>query len=180
MMLKKILGYTLAIALIVLSGILVRHYLLTPAIETGTISTQSFFAAEFPGLDGQPQPLKQWQGKTMVVNFWATWCPPCLEEMPELSSLHADFQDQNLIVLGISSDDLEKIREFSSQTPVSYPLLSGDIDAMNISESLGNDKGVLPYTVIISPDGRLVKSYFGLINQALLEQDLRDLQLIKK
>jgi peroxiredoxin len=99
--------------------------------------------------------------------------------MPELSNLHASYQDQNLIVLGISSDDPGKIREFANQTPVSYPLLSGDIDAMNISESLGNDKGVLPYTVIIAPDGNLLKSYFGLINQALLEQDLRALQLIE-
>ncbi len=178
-MLKKVLGYALAIAAIMLSGFAVRHYLLTPAVSPSSISTHSFFAAEFPDLDGQSQELRQWQGKTIVVNFWATWCPPCLEEMPELSNLHASYQDQNLIVLGISSDDPGKIREFANQTPVSYPLLSGDIDAMNISESLGNDKGVLPYTVIIAPDGSLLRSYFGLINQALLEQDLRTLQLIE-
>lgn len=179
-MLKKIMTYALAAIVIMLAGLATRHYLLTPEIPAGTISTRAFFAAEFPDLDGQPQPLRQWQGKTIVVNFWATWCPPCLEEMPELSALHASHQDQNLVVLGISSDDLDKIREFAGQTPVSYPLLSGDIDAMNIGESLGNDKGVLPYTVIIAPDGSLVKSYFGLINQALLEQDLRALQLIGK
>jgi len=169
-MLKKILTYLFFALLIVISGLAVRHFVLNPAVQPQAASTEAFLAAAFTGLDGQLQPIAQWKGKIIIVNFWATWCPPCLEEMPELSKLHDQYQDQGLIVLGISSDELEKIREFAHKTPVSYPLLSGDLDAMSLSESLGNSKGVLPYTAIIAPDGRIVKTYFGLVNQPLLEQ----------
>lgn len=169
-MLKRALLYLVAIVAIVLSGFALRYFVLTASVPPESISTHTFFAAAFPDLEGEPQAMAQWKGKTIIVNFWATWCPPCLEEMPALSKLHAQYQGRNLMVLGISSDDLDKIREFTLQAPVSYPLLSGDIDAMNISESLGNDKGVLPYTVIIAPDGSIAKTYFGLVNQALLEE----------
>lgn len=169
-MLKTVLLYLLAAIAIILAGLAVRHFVLTPTIAPESIATHTFFAAEFPGLTGEQQAMSQWKGKTIIVNFWATWCPPCLEEMPELSNLYTKYQAENLVVLGISSDELDKIREFSKETPVSYPLLSGDVDAMNISESLGNNKGVLPYTVIIAPDGNIAKTYFGLVNQAILEE----------
>ena len=168
-MLKKILTYLFFALLIIISGFAVRHFVLNPVVEPPVTSTEAFFAASFPGLDGQQQPMAQWKGKTIIVNFWATWCPPCLEEMPELSRVRAEYQDQGLVVLGISSDELDKIREFAQLTPVSYQLLSGDLDAMSLSESLGNNKGVLPYTAVIAPDGSIVKTYFGLVNQSLLE-----------
>ncbi|CAG0976377.1 glutathione peroxidase [Methylophilaceae bacterium] len=173
-MLKKILIPALVILAIMLSGLAVRHYLFTPVLPE-SINTDAFFAAEFPDLSGEPQAMAQWKGKTIVVNFWATWCPPCLEEMPELSHLQEEYREKGVVVLGISSDELDKIREFAMETPVSYPLFSGDIDAMNISHSLGNDKNVLPYTVIIGQDGSIAKTYFGLVNQQLLEQTLQPL-----
>ncbi len=169
-MLKKIPIYLFFALLIIISGLAVRHFVLNPAVQSQAASTEAFFATAFPGLDGQLQPIAQWKGKIIIVNFWATWCPPCLEEMPELSRLHSQYEDQGLMVLGISSDELDKIREFALQTPVSYPLLSGDLDAMSLSESLGNNKGILPYTAIIAPDGSIVKTYFGLVNQSLLEE----------
>lgn len=169
-MVKTILLYLLAAIAIMLAGLAVRHFVLMPTIPPESIATHTFFAAEFPDLTGEPQAMSQWKGKVIIVNFWATWCPPCLEEMPELSNLYTKYQAENLVVLGISSDELDKIRTFAKETPVSYPLLSGDIDAMNISESLGNNKGVLPYTVIIAPDGNIAKTYFGLVNQAILEE----------
>lgn len=116
--------------------------------------------------------MAQWRGKLLVVNFWATWCAPCREEMPELSTLQKKYQDSDLVVLGVASDELDKIRSYSQENPVSYPLFAGDIDVMNISASLGNDKGVLPYTAIIAADGKVAKTYFGRVNQALLEETL--------
>lgn len=169
-MVKKILFYAVAIMVIVLSGLAVRHFVFAPTVPPESITSDAFFAAEFVDLNGQPQQMAQWKGKTIIVNFWATWCPPCLKEMPELSNLHKKYQSRNLVVLGISSDEPDKIRQFSQETPVSYPLLSGDIDAMHISESLGNNKSVLPYTAIISPDGSVKMTYFGLVTQALLEE----------
>jgi peroxiredoxin len=76
------------------------------------------------------------------------------------------------MVLGISTDEVNKIREFSKAHPVSYPLLSGNTEAMDLAISLGNDKGVLPYTVVIDTNGAIVKTHFGQVNQKLLEQTL--------
>jgi len=165
----------------ILAGWGLSKLVIQPRIADGqgasNLATTALFAASFPDHTGQAQAIKQWQGKILVVNFWATWCPPCLEEMPELSKLNETYQNSNVALIGISTDDVAKIRIFAKNSPVSYPLLAGDFEAMNLAERLGNNKGALPYTVIVRPDGTIANTYFGRINQALLEQTL--LPLIK-
>ncbi|HEY8117948.1 MAG TPA: TlpA disulfide reductase family protein [Methylophilaceae bacterium] len=177
-MIKKSLQiFAVSLAIIIL-GLATRHYIINPSIsQPVNISTSGLYTASFEDASGKSQLLKQWQGKIIVVNFWATWCPPCREEMPELSHLQDQYHDNNVIVLGISTDDVAKIREFSKEVKVSYPLLAADMEGMNLAASLGNDKGILPYTVIIKADGTVAKTYFGRIDQPLLEQTL--LPLIK-
>jgi peroxiredoxin len=182
---KKLLGYFASIAAALLIAFAVRYCLSSPSLiqpsaETNSLSTQALFAAKFSDVGGNPQAISQWKGKIIVVNFWATWCPPCREEMPELSRLQEQYRNRGLVVLGISTDELDKIREFVKENPVSYPLLSGEIDAMNVGLSLGNDKGVLPYTVIIKPDGNIAKTYFGRVNQAQLKETLLPLMSASK
>lgn len=138
-------------------------------------STQSLFAASFPDADGKPQALKQWQGKIIVLNFWATWCPPCREEMPELSTLNEKYQNKNVIFLGVSTDDLDLVKEFSKETKVSYPLLAADMAGNDLAFSLGNNQDVLPYTVIIKADGTVAKTYFGRLSMPQLEETLNKL-----
>src|SRR5690606_34328459 len=169
-MLRKSLIFITAALLILVSELAFRHFVIEQGKGSQDASTQILFESSFPDVNGDLQAIRQWQGKTIVVNFWATWCPPCLEEMPELSRMYRQYQPQGLVVLGISSDEPDKIRMFAAETPVSYPLLSGELAAMPLSESLGNNKGILPYTVVISEDGSIVKGYFGLVDQALLEQ----------
>lgn len=130
------------------------------------------FAASFPDQQGRTQALAQWRGQVVVLNFWATWCPPCREEMPELSALHDKYRGQGVTVLGLSTDDAPKIRDFAQKTPVSYPLLAGDFEAMQLAESLGNHRGVLPYTVLIGRDGHIATLYLGRVDSAMLEQNL--------
>lgn len=134
--------------------------------------TAALFASTFPDEDGKQQQLSQWQGKTVVLNFWATWCGPCREEMPELSELHTEYSNKNVVVLGIALDEVEAIKEFTTETPVSYPLFSADEIGSQLAANLGNDKSALPYTVIIKPDGSIAKTYFGRISKALLEEAL--------
>ncbi len=178
---KKLLGYFVNIVAVLLIALAVRYYLSSPpTAETAAQTTKALFAASFTGIDGKPHAISQWKGKIIVANFWATWCPPCREEMPELSHLQEQYRNRGLIVLGISTDELDKIREFAKESPVSYPLLSGEISAMDVGLSLGNNKGVLPYTVIIKPDGNIAKAYFGRVNQALLEETLLPLMLVSK
>lgn len=140
-----------------------------------SLSTATFFAGSIPDATGKQQPLKQWQGKITVVNFWASWCSPCREEMPDLSSLYQDYEKQGLVVLGIAMDDVEKIREFSQKTSVSYPLLAADEKARELSIDLGNDKGAVPYTVIIDRNGKIIKTYIGRINRGLIEPVIKSL-----
>lgn len=138
-------------------------------------STQALFAATFPDENGKAQALKQWQGKTVVLNFWATWCPPCREEMPELSALNTEYQSKNVVVVGIAIDEVGLIKEFTNETKISYPLLSAENEGMDLAASLGNNMGVLPYTVIIKADGTVEKTYFGKISKPLLEEALAKL-----
>jgi thiol-disulfide isomerase/thioredoxin len=135
-------------------------------------STQALFAATYPNEKGQAQALKQYAGKIVVLNFWATWCEPCREEMPELSTLHKAYKNKNVVVLGVAIDDVAAISDFTKETKVSYPLFAADMQGMAIATNLGNDKDVLPYTVIIKADGSVAKTYFGRVTKPLLEETL--------
>jgi len=173
-MLNKLLSPFGSIMLVICIGLATSYFISnnTNVQERHGESTQVFFAATFPDANGKPQTLKQWQGKVIVLNFWATWCPPCREEMPELSELNAQYQDKNVIVLGLAIDDVKLINEFAKETKISYPLLAAEEGGMDLASSLGNNKGVLPYTVIIKADGTIAKTYFGRISKQQLEETL--------
>lgn len=146
---------------------------LSPASSQAKSAQENILlSARFNALDGSEQALNQWQGNILVLNFWATWCPPCREEMPELSRMHDQYKNQKIIVIGLSTDDLETTKTYIKTNPVSYPVLAGDMQAMNFSESLGNTKGVLPYTVVVDERGKVIKTFFGRVNQPLLEKTL--------
>lgn len=181
-MLKKILFGIGYLAIMLGTGFAIYYYFLSPNStlnkpdnEYSTLSTQAFFAASLPNENGVAQALNQYKGKIIVLNFWATWCPPCREEMPELSQLHTENQTKNVVVLGIAIDEIGLVKEFTRETPVSYPLFAAEDEGMALGNDLGNDKGVLPYTVIIDANGKVIKTHFGRINKALLETSLRPL-----
>lgn len=95
--------------------------------------------------------------------------------MPALSRFFEQHRAQGVQLVGISTDDLEKIKAFIQDSPVSYPVLAGDAEAMTLSEQLGNDKDALPYTVIIDPSGKIITTFFGRIDETTLEQALKPL-----
>ena len=140
-----------------------------------SVSTAAFFNSQLVNEDGIRQDLKQYQGKIVVLNFWATWCPPCREEMPELSELHTQYQAKNVVVVGLAVDELALVKEFALATQVSYPLLAAEDEGMQLASELGNSQGVLPYTVIIDKDGVVQKNFFGRISKALLSEALEPL-----
>lgn len=171
--LKTPIIYLITIALL---GFAIFHlFLNTQVVEGAQQSTTTLFAANFPNEKGQTQALSAYQGKIVVLNFWATWCEPCREEMPELSALHDAYAAQNVVVLGLATDEVSAIAEFTKSTKVSYPLFSADMAGMEIATNLGNNKGVLPYTVIIKADGTVHQTFFGRISKALLEKSLQPL-----
>ena len=178
-MLKK-LNHPLAYIVLILSLAFGFRYFFSSQLtqEGNKQSTQAFFAASFPNELGKNQALKQYENKIIVLNFWASWCEPCREEMPELSALHNEYKSRNVVVLGMAIEDVAAVNDFLKETKVSYPLFAADIQGMEIASLLGNNKGVLPYTVIINADGSIVKSFFGRVTKPLLEKSL--LPLLQK
>jgi peroxiredoxin len=175
-MLHKITTALFYLILMATLGFGIRYFFLDTQIqEGGSQSTQSVFTANFPDQNGVEQSLNAYKGKIVILNFWATWCEPCREEMPELSALHEALKSKNVVVLGIAIDDINAIKEFSQEIKVSYPIFSGETNGMELAMQLGNNKGVLPYTVIIKPDGTIHKVFFGRISKKLLETALQTL-----
>lgn len=171
-MLNKILSPFGAVVLFVI--IAASGYFVSEKMDKKdvSISTAELFATTLPDENGVPQAFSQWQGKMIVLNFWATWCPPCREEMPELSELNTEYQDKNVIVIGIALDEIALIKEFNAENKMSYPLLAAEDTGGNLAANLGNNKSALPYTVIIKPDGTVANTYFGRISKPLLEEAL--------
>ncbi|QEI05061.1 TlpA family protein disulfide reductase [Pigmentiphaga aceris] len=112
--------------------------------------------------DGTPASMATWRGKVMVVNFWATWCPPCVDEMPDLDRLQTQFGTRAQIV-GIGIDSAKNINEFTKKVPVSYPLLVAGVTGSELSRELGNTTGGLPFTVLIDANGRVIERISGRI-----------------
>ncbi|MBU3568062.1 TlpA family protein disulfide reductase [Polynucleobacter alcilacus] len=136
-------------------------------------SIKAFFANAWQSPDGKPINSVEWQGKVLVVNFWASWCPPCVEEMPTLDLLQQEFLQQNVVFVGIGIDSPSNIREFLKSTPVSYPIVIGGLEGSSLSKQMGNTQGALPYTVIISAKGKAVYTKLGKINEEELRKSIK-------
>jgi thiol-disulfide isomerase/thioredoxin len=137
--------------------------------------TLSIFDVKLNDLQGQAQSLGQWRGKVLVVNYWATWCHPCREEMPGFSRLQDKFRDKGVQFVGISIDDAAKIVEFQKETPVTYPLLIGDFGTMKNSADLGNTRQALPFTAVFDRQGKLAMTKLGRLSEKELEPELAEL-----
>ncbi|MES2934585.1 MAG: TlpA disulfide reductase family protein [Pseudomonadota bacterium] len=130
------------------------------------------FTETLPDANGQPQALAQWQGKPLLINFWATWCGPCVKEMPELSALQTELAPKGIQFIGIGIDSASSIQEFSAKHKISYPLYVAGMSGTELSSRLGNQAGGLPFTVLISADGQIRKTYLGALKMTELRTDL--------
>ena len=119
--------------------------------------------------NGNAMPFSAWRGKLLVVNFWATWCAPCREEMPAFSRLAGRLRDRGVQFVGISIDSAENVRTYLKEVPIDYPLLVGGADAIQVSSDLGNASQGMPFTVIFAPDGTLIARKLGAYEEAELE-----------
>ena len=138
----------------------------THALKTG----DSVAAIRRPDLAGQTRALDEWRGKLVLVNFWASWCGPCREEMPLLDRTQQQLAAKGLQIVGIASDSAAATRDYLDAVPVHYPILIDDpAKGEALSGTFGNDHDVLPYSVLIGADGRLLARRAGNFTEAKLE-----------
>ena len=127
----------------------------------------------YPDLQGRTQPLSQWRGQPLVLNFWASWCAPCREEMPDFDALRTEHRANGVEFVGIAIDNAASVAQFLQQMPVSYPILIGEGAAHSLARALGNPSGALPFTIVLDRDGRVVLAHLGRLPRATLDATLR-------
>lgn len=128
----------------------------------------ALYAISLPDLEMHPQSFAQWKHKTLLINYWATWCEPCREEIPALIRVQAKSSSKNVQVVGIALDSPDRVLGFAKSFGINYPVFIGGMGMMDLMHSQGNEIGALPFTLILSPDGVSTYTHLG----ALSEQEI--------
>ena len=124
-----------------------------------------------PDMEGKAHAFEEWRGKLVLVNFWASWCGPCRDEMPLLDKTQQRLAGKGLQIIGVASDDRASTERFLKRVPVHYPILIDDpeTESQDLAALLGNDRSVLPYTVLLGRDGRILARRAGQFDDATLD-----------
>lgn len=153
-----------------LASILCLSLMAITARAAEDIDTAAFFSASLTGLDGQPVAMQTFRGRPLIVNFWARWCAPCREEIPELIRLRDARGADGIEVIGVALESqVEGVREFATANDMRYPVVLAAKQGIPLMKALGNAPGGVPYTVYIGRDGKAVGSKLGIVRRADLE-----------
>ena len=125
-------------------------------------------ALTLPDADGQMHDLSQWRGQIVVVNFWATWCPPCRDEIPDFVTLSQTHRNNGVRFVGLSIDSAANVADFRAELDVPYPLLVGNADVLNLATTLGNPAQALPFTLILDRQGLIRHARVGRLSKTEL------------
>jgi thiol-disulfide isomerase/thioredoxin len=143
-----------------------------PLVPTSSISAGAIWSASFKDTRGASHSLGEFQGQVVVINFWATWCAPCREEMPGFVGLQDRWKGRGVQFVGLSDEDPAKVERFAAELKINYPLWVGTDTAGELSRRLGNRLGVLPHTVILDPAGNQIDMRVGPYTERDLEPKL--------
>jgi thiol-disulfide isomerase/thioredoxin len=169
---RWLLGGTAALAAVggaVLAWRNSKNTALPPANDSDAMSPRQFWDLKFDTPSGQPLVLSSLRGKRLLLNFWATWCPPCVEELPLINSFYRENSNKNWQVLGLAVDQLDLVKTFLSRSPVDFPVALAGLSGVGLTKSLGNLSGSLPFTVVFDSDGSVLRRKIGRVTP----EDLR-------
>ena len=150
----------------------------TPSSSLDSIkpgAAEAVATASFYDLEEKVQPLAQWKGKVMVINFWATWCPPCRAEIPEFIRFQKQYEKQGVLFVGIAIDQKSKVQAYAKEIGMNYPVLLGDLAGIDLARRIGNTEGGLPYSVIVDRNGKIVTTQLGTLSFEKLETTIKPL-----
>lgn len=167
----RISGLLIAALLALTAGFLINRYV-NGANPSALRQPHIDFA--LPDLDGKTHHLGEWDGKIIIVNFWATWCPPCRKEIPDFVQLQEKYGTVGVQFVGVAVDQPEAIRDFIRTQPLNYPILVGDEEG-SISKQFGNNIGALPYTAVIDRKGKINVTSRGQFHRADVEAAIKEL-----
>ncbi len=110
-------------------------------------------------LEGDRRSLSEWDGNIILLNFWATWCPPCRKEMPDFIELREQLESEPFEIIGVAIDQAEPVQDFVDEIGVEYPILLAELEGLTIMREYGNQLTTLPYTVVIDRNQRIIKTF---------------------
>jgi thiol-disulfide isomerase/thioredoxin len=142
----------------------------------GKRAIETLYATSLPDLDSHPQSFSQWKNKTLLINYWATWCAPCLEEIPALIRIQSRYSSKNLQIVGIALDSPDKVQGFAKSYGINYPLFIGGMGMMDLMHAQGNDVGALPFTLVVSPGGTATQTHLGALSEQQMESMIAEAQ----
>ena len=143
-----------------------------PPTTPARVSPSALFAATFADTAGAPGSLGRYQGKIVVLNFWATWCAPCREEMPAFKRLQDRWGSRGVQFVGITNEEPQRVERFGRDLGINYPLWVGGEEVGELARRLGNGLGVLPFTVLIDRQGNILEARVGPYSESMLESRL--------
>lgn len=181
---KNTILFAIIISLAGISGFAMQRYLKNDGMSQNAIANSAAtkigqIRPEFAmnDLDGKLRNIKEWDGKVILVNFWATWCPPCLKEIPYFIELQKEYGEQGFQIIGIAVDDEDAVRAFADDMGINYPIMVSELEAIELSKRYGNRFGALPYSVVINRKSEITDTIMGDIDKIKAEKILKKLGL---
>ncbi|MDH5631522.1 MAG: TlpA family protein disulfide reductase [Gammaproteobacteria bacterium] len=144
----------------------------TSRVDNGAGNRVAF---SLPDMTGKSRAIDEWNGKVMLLNFWATWCPPCREEIPAFVEVQEQFGGQGFQIIGVAIDKKEDISDFMDTFFINYPVLVGDDTTLKLMADYGNRIGSLPYSVIMDREGRIIARKIGAYRKSELVELIKPL-----
>ena len=126
-------------------------------------------------LDGVPHRIDEWRGQVLVLNFWATWCPPCRREIPTFIELQDELGERGVQFVGVAVDAVSRVAPYAEENGINYPTLQGESNGLELSASLGNNRNILPYTVLFDRSGEVVRQHAGEMTREQLLSEIKPL-----
>ncbi len=175
---KTKIAVNLALAIVVGIGIWFTFHNQPTADQTS--ATSNILPKQLPSFTlkdtkGVARNSSEWNGKILIVNFWATWCPPCLEEMPILIDFQEQHSSQGIQIVGVAVDNLEQVQDFIDLYGINFPVVVGQNEAVELGKKMGNRISALPYTAIFDQNGKTLYAQPGKVTQNILSRVIKPL-----